>query len=261
MSYNGRTFTVFLSEVRAIALAIEKILTEKIQTKIINIYSDCTSAIAAILGTRSTSKTVQHCWSLLRQLDKSYKWSLSWVKAHVGIRGNESADLLAKRATKMTSNDPNLPTAPIHIKNAIVKFSLANWDTYWNGRCNCRQMKLWFPSPNTKESKNILRLNRQDFGLIICWLTGHCFLARHEALVHGEDPICNKCFIDDQPPWHLLQECPATRTIRSNIPPDSWSTGTILKAIKTWTTWKCYQKSPPRTTIKSFNQKESITIE
>jgi ribonuclease HI len=96
MSYNGENFTVFLSEVRAIALAIEKVLEEKIPTLAVNIYSNCTCAIAAILGTCSTSKTVHHCWKLLTQLDKAYKWSLSWVKAHVGISGNESADLLAK---------------------------------------------------------------------------------------------------------------------------------------------------------------------
>jgi ribonuclease HI len=103
MSYNGETFTVFLSEVRAIALAIERALAEKVPTPNINIYSNCTSAIAAILGPCSTSKTVQHCWSMLTQLDKAYKWSLSWVKAHVGISGNESADLLAKRATQLTT--------------------------------------------------------------------------------------------------------------------------------------------------------------
>jgi ribonuclease HI len=232
MSYNGKNFTVFLSEVRAIALAVEKALTEKIPTKTINIYSDCTSAIAAIMGTKSTSKTVQHCWYLLSKLDKAYKWSITWVKAHVGISGNESADILAKRATLLNNNDPNLPTAPVHIHNAITKFSSANWTTYWNGRGDCRQTKLWFPTPNYKESKNILNLNRQDFGLIVRWLTGHCFLARHENIINNEDPTCNKCYIDEQTPWHLLKECPATRAIRSNIPPDKWTTGTILKAIK-----------------------------
>jgi ribonuclease HI len=232
MSYNGKNFTVFLSEVRAIALAAEKILAEKITTPTVNIYSDCSSAIAAILGTRSTSKTVQHCWSILKQLDDSHKWSLSWVKAHVGISGNETADLLAKRATQMNTLDPQLPTAPIHIYNSITKFSMANWNTYWNGRSDCRQTKLWFPSPNPKESKNINRLSRQDFGLMVRWLTGHCFLARHESIIHNEEPICNRCFLDDQTPWHLLQECPATRTIRSNIPPNGWQTGIILKAIK-----------------------------
>jgi ribonuclease HI len=232
LSYNGKNFTVFLSEVRAIALAIEKVLTENITKTTINIYSDCTSAIAAILNPRSTSKTVQHCWSPLKQLDKSYKWSISWVKAHVGISGNESADLLAKRATQMNQTDPKLPTAPIHIRNTIAKFSNANWNTYWNGRGDCRQTKLWFPSPNHKESNNILRLNRQDFGLLTRWLTGHCFLARHESIINNEDPICNKCFMEDQTPWHLLRDCPATRPIRSHIPPNQWNTGMILKAIK-----------------------------
>jgi len=232
MSYNGKNFTVFLSEVRAIALALEKVLTEKIQTKTINIYSNCTSAIAAILGPKSTSKTVQHCWSLLKTIDKTYKWSLTWVKAHVGISGNESADILAKRATMLKANDPNLPTAPVHIRTAITKFSSANWTTYWTGRRDCRQTKLWFPVPNHKESKHILRLKRQDFGLIVRWLTGHCFLARHEHIINNEDPICSKCYIDDQTPWHLLKECPATKNIRSDIPPDHWTTGTILKAIK-----------------------------
>ncbi len=152
MSYNGETFTMFLSEVRAIALAIEKTLAEKVPTLTINIYSDCTSAIAAILGPCSTSKTVQHCWSLLTQLDKVYKWSLSWVKAHVGISGNESADLLAKRATQMTTIDPKLPTAQVHVNNTLANFSNTNWDTYWKGRSDCRQTKLWLSSPNRKEA-------------------------------------------------------------------------------------------------------------
>jgi len=132
----------------------------------------------------------------------------------------------------MNNRAPNLPTAQVHIHNAIAKFLSVNWDTYWQGRSDCRQTKLWFPSPNSKESKNILGLNRHDFGLITCWLTGHCFLARHEAVIHNEDPICYKFFIDDQTLLHLLKECPATKTIRSNIPPDHWTTGTILKAIK-----------------------------
>jgi hypothetical protein len=132
----------------------------------------------------------------------------------------------------LNNRDPNLPTAPIHIRNAITIFSSDNWNTYWHGRGDCRQTKLWFPTLNPKESKNILRLNRQDFGLIVRWLTGHCFLVRHEHIIHNEDPICNKCFIDDQTLWQLLKECPATKTIRSNIPPDHWTTGTILKAIK-----------------------------
>jgi hypothetical protein len=54
----------------------------------------------------------------------------------------------------------------------------------------------------------------------------------NEALINNQDPTCNKCFLDEQTPWHLLMECPATLSIRKDIPPEKWTTGNILKAIK-----------------------------
>jgi hypothetical protein len=139
---------------------------------------------------------------------------------------------LAKKGTQFKHASSKLPIASIYTLNEITKFTNANWDTYWNGRIDCRQTKLCFPSPNPKISKEILKLNKMDFGMMICWFTGHCFLARHEALIHNEDPTCNLCFLDEQTPWHLLKECPATNRIRSNIPPENWTAGIILKAIK-----------------------------
>ncbi len=82
------------------------------------------------------------------------------------------------------------------------------------------------------ESQNILNLSEADFGLMTRWLTGHCFLARHEAIINNTDPTCNKCFLDDQTLWHLLKDCPATLPLRSNLPHDQWTTGTLLKLIK-----------------------------
>jgi len=107
-----------------------------------------------------------------------------------------------------------------------------NWETYWNGRIDCRQTKLWFPKPNYKESQNILNLKKDDFGLISHWIKGHCFLARHETIINNLDPICPKCFTDDQMPWHLLKDCPATLPIRAAIPNNHWTTGILLKTIK-----------------------------
>ena len=123
-----------------------------------------------------------------------------------------------------------------------------NWETYWNGRIDCRQTKLWFPAPNPKISKEIMNLNKIDFGLITRWFTGHCFLARHEALINNEDPMCNLCFIDEQTPWHLLRECPATNRIRRNIPHDKWTAGIILKAIKNITYLEVFPETPANLT-------------
>jgi hypothetical protein len=54
----------------------------------------------------------------------------------------------------------------------------------------------------------------------------------HESIINNYDPICNKCLLDEQTPWHLLTECPATLKIRKEIPPGKWTTSIILKAIK-----------------------------
>jgi len=234
MVYNGHYQSVFLSEIRAISMAVEKFLTENIQTPSVRIYSDCKSAIAALKGKYASSKMIQQCWANLSKLDNAYKWSLSWVKAHVGIKGNEAADSLAKQASQMTHIGPQpiLPLAPNYLRHELISFSHKNWETYWNGRVDCKQTKLWFPSPNSKESLNLLNLSKNDFGLMVRWITGHCFLARHEALINNGDPICNKCFIDDQTPWHLLKECPATLHLRSDLPHDKWTTGILLKIIK-----------------------------
>jgi len=234
MVYNGQYQTVFLSEIRAISEAVEKFLTEKIQTPMVKIYSDCKSALHALTNKYSTSKMVQKCWKQLQQLDNQYKWSISWVKAHVGIAGNESADKLAKQASQMRGVGPQpiLPIAPNYLRHELANFSSLNWETYWNGRVDCKQTKLWFPKPNFKESQKILNLSKADFGLITRWITGHCFLARHEAIINNTDPTCNKCFLDDQTPWHLLKDCPATLPLRSDLPHDKWDTGLLLKIIK-----------------------------
>jgi len=67
-------------------------------------------------------------------------------------------------------------------------------------------------------------------GLITRWITGHCYLARHQAIIHGGlDPTCNLCGLDEETPWHLLNECPAVQTIRP--PPDDWGVIDLLKRI------------------------------
>jgi ribonuclease HI len=92
----------------------------------VNIYSDSQSAIAAILNSKSNSKAVQECWTKLSKFDKLYKWSLTWVKAHAGLKGNEQADKLAKKGTQFKHASPKLPIASVCMINEIVKFTNVN---------------------------------------------------------------------------------------------------------------------------------------
>ena len=198
------------------------------------IYSDCLSAIRALNRTHSNSRAIQECWNALHKLDSSCLWSLSWVKSHIGIKGNELADQNAKAGTaiKLQGPQPFTPLPKKVITSAIDQAILKGWSGYWRDRPDCRQTKLWFPKPNPKFSKEILSKSRQEVGLLIRWITGHCFLARHQSLIHGIDPTCNLCQDGEETPWHLLRDCPATFHIRQNVlPQDTWDPSSMLQVV------------------------------
>jgi len=93
----GQYSSVFLSELRAIELSVLKFTQNESWSGRVNIFSDSVSAIQAIKAPYTSSKTVSDCWRALKLLDEKGSWSLTWVKSHNGIPGNEAADKLAKQ--------------------------------------------------------------------------------------------------------------------------------------------------------------------
>ena len=232
---NGEQYSVFLSELRAIEAAAHFFLQEGVVAPGVEIFSDSKSAIQAIEKSHTSSKTVFRCWSKLSQLDQKYKWKLTWVKSHSGLAGNDIADSLAKRAAERSSQIPiPSPTiAPTQFDQYISQITMENWTRYWQNRPDCRQTKLWFTKPDPKKSKQILALGREQFGLITRWLTGHTYMARHQSLMHPEiDPKCFLCQEEDETPWHILTECPATYTLRMKLKPqEGWEVPEIMNLI------------------------------
>jgi len=231
---NGPMYTVFLSEVRAIFLAIQSFLKfPPDNVEEVHIFSDSTSAIQAIKHTTTTSKLIHQTWQTLTTLDAHYKWSLSWVKGHAGNQGNEEADKLAKAGTNwgVIGPPPFIPIPYNYIKKSIRKLTLQTWTNYWQQRPDCRQTKLWFPKPDLKKSQQIMSKTRPEVGLLIRWLTGHCYLARHQSLIFPEiNPTCTLCKNAEETPWHLLTECP-NPIVQNKLPPDHWEVNPVLNLI------------------------------
>ena len=113
--------------------------------------------------------------------------------AHVGNEGNERADALAKQGPSLTlphtplPHNPNFLPTPIplsHVKNITRGLSLKTWNLQWDNSPHYRQTKIFFPKVDTFASGHLLKLTRNDFGRAIRWLTGHCFLNRHNHLLY-----------------------------------------------------------------------------
>ena len=95
---------MFQAEVYAILQAMQEMIGEvkppsldsgRVTPKII-FFVDNQAALLALRSRLTKSMTVTTCVSVLNTLGEEFPIELRWVKAHVGIQGNEDADQAAK---------------------------------------------------------------------------------------------------------------------------------------------------------------------
>jgi hypothetical protein len=80
--------------------------------------------------------------------------------------------------------------------------------------------KIFFPEPNEKLSRSILKLDRQSYGEVFRWISGHNFLKRHRSLLEPliyPDNVCRACLEDEETSSHLILQCPAFGQARNRI--------------------------------------------
>ncbi|GBM98329.1 hypothetical protein AVEN_113425-1 [Araneus ventricosus] len=75
---------------------------------------------------------------------------LGWVKAHIGIKGNEIADTLAKEAT--TDGIPASPPSPkSFLKKQLLQLSLSRWQAEWDSGETGRSVFSIIPKISNKQ--------------------------------------------------------------------------------------------------------------
>ncbi|GBN33303.1 hypothetical protein AVEN_267684-1 [Araneus ventricosus] len=91
--------SVFLAEAYAIPIALQKTSDERIR-----IYIDSESVLLALESSRIQSSIIL---DIKKKNIRKYKKFVEfyWVKAHIGIHGNELADVSAGNATKRETID------------------------------------------------------------------------------------------------------------------------------------------------------------
>ncbi len=105
------------------------------------------------------------------------------------------------------------------------------WTKRWRSSTDCKQTRAWLPQPDPVFSKELLSLSRDEIGMIIQFITGHCWLRRHEAIVAQSTTMPTDCRLCgssgdthalQETPIHLATNCTATiHLARPNLPNSS----------------------------------------
>ncbi len=142
----------------------------------------------------------------------------------------------------------DIPIPWQHVKMLSKENEELRWTVKWKQEPRFRQTKFFFPEPDKGKSMAIINEDKSTVGHLISMLTGHAFMARHNALVlqsQGQqaDPTCTVCLQGEEMPIHLVSQCPVIaararelftefKGEETSAPAFQWSVAEMLAFIK-----------------------------
>ncbi|KAL0852573.1 hypothetical protein ABMA27_016991 [Loxostege sticticalis] len=210
-----RFCTVYQAEMLALSRAVQMVLRRG--PRAVDLYSDSRSALEAVTRGNSTHPlAVQLRSDVAKIAHKGGSLALHWIKAHVGLAGNERADELAKEAALNSKTRADYDACPIsHIKGEIRSASLDEWNRRYTESATATTTKIFFP--DAIKAYRVVRKIDLDPNVVQI-LTGHGGFSEYlNRFKCKESPAC-PC--DAQTPEtvaHILVECPRFALKRLNL--------------------------------------------
>jgi ribonuclease HI len=135
------------AEQLAILRALE--YTENLQTedKTATVYTDSRMTLDSLKNSKIHTFLIEEIRRKLTQMEKiNWKIQLCWVKAHVGIQGNELADTLAKEAATSTDIMECYKKFPKSVvRSELGEKSVEKWQRDWDQTTKGQITKEYFP--------------------------------------------------------------------------------------------------------------------
>ena len=161
------------------------------------IFTDSSSVLSSFRKLFPSVHLVQEIldWVVLLKNRKKVEIEFCWVPSHVGVKGNERADVAAKAAAKLHHiSDSSIPHEDF--RNVIRSFSKERWQNHWQNSDGNFKLKSIRPSV---QPWSIYPMDRRS-GIILTRLRiGHTYITHKYLMASGVErrvPRCSTCDVD-----------------------------------------------------------------
>nr|XP_037876353.1 uncharacterized protein LOC119630569 [Bombyx mori] len=198
--------TVYQAELLALSYAVKEAQLRNGST--FGVFSDSKAALLTVINHGSLHPLAVDIRKMLKQCALQNKTvALYWIKAHVGLEGNERADQLAKEAALLSKKSPNYDLCPVsYVKRIIRSGSLDEWNRRYRDSDRASVTKMFFP--DAVAAYSTVRKMRIT-GHITQFTTGHGGFSEYLARFKCKgDPSCACEPGMPETVEHLLTSCP-----------------------------------------------------
>ena len=202
--------SIFSAEAKAIILALNYIELS-FQPRFV-IFSDSFSVLTAIRNLNWSNPLILQIlikYHSLREAGK--KIILFWIPSHVGIPGNEKADIAAKKALQNPKSDMTIPFSDF--RHNISNYIKNCWQNTWNTEIH---NKLHYINPRAGLGVPLHSLSRREDVVMTRLRLGHTHLTHTHILSNSPSPVCSACGTD-LTVNHILLTCPVLDTHRNPL--------------------------------------------
>ena len=201
--------SAFTAELLAVLTALKSIFFSNSSDKYFTIFTDSLSLLSSLRKLYPCHHLVQEIldWYFLLSSRRGVNVSFCWTPSHVGIVGNERADVAAKAATRLTHiSNMNIPVSDFR---SIIRFYCRDqWQDHWSNLMN--NFKLKSIRPSVFPWTHFVRDRRSSIVLTRLRI-GHAYITHRYLMASGAErqaPLCSTCHVE-LTIKHILVQCPS----------------------------------------------------
>jgi ribonuclease HI len=208
----GHYATVFQAEASAILICAQELVSRNTRGRTVYILSDSQAVLKALCAYGVDSTLILDCIHKLNLLGRWNRVRLVWVPGHVGVEGNEKADMLARQGSEslFVGPEPVLKLPYISVIQAINNFANDRLSEEWKSIPGLKHSKRFIKDTKEGQNRNIWGHGREHIRVLTGILTGHYGVNKilfKMGLV--EDDKCRFCSQYEESMEHLLCDCDA----------------------------------------------------